>query len=210
MGFRSLTKKDFRDMAEESKIEAKRFSKEQIEHGYNYWRKLRDGEGNMIERKTPKFYICGYAKHGKDLAAEFITKYTALKFESSSWFCCQLFIYDKLAPIYGYKTCKECYEDRVRHRAEWYEFIREFNKGDESALSRAIFKENDIYVGCRAWQEISYDVADFVLWIDASKRVVAEDTSSINLTIDDGDIIITNNYTDREFEKKIERFCKIL
>jgi len=161
-----------------------------------------------------KLYISGYAQHGKDTAAKLIRSFTGMTFESSSWFCCKLFIYNTLKWRMEYSDLLECFNDRFNHRQEWHELIRDFNKGDETRLSRAIFSKHDIYVGVRAKEEViacrEAGIVDLMLWIDASERVLIEDDSSINICKGHADVIIENNGTIVEFSIKIKRFCSIL
>jgi len=69
----------------------------------------------------PKLLIIGHARHGKDTLAELLRDTFELKFVSSSQAASDIFIFDELKDKYGYTTPEECFEDRVNHRAEWYD-----------------------------------------------------------------------------------------
>jgi len=160
-----------------------------------------------------KLFICGHARHGKDTAAELIKSFTGMTYESSSWFCCKLFIYEKIK-WNRYHSIEQCFKDRSNNRALWHDLIREYNDGDEIRLSRAIFKKHDMYVGIRAREEVKAareeGLVDAMLWIDASERLNKEDLSSINITNDMADVVIENNTTMEDFTIKIKRFCSML
>lgn len=161
-----------------------------------------------------KLFICGYARHGKDTAAEMIKEFTGMSFQSSSLFCCKLFIYEILKDKYFYESVEECYNNRIIHRFEWHDLIRNYNKGDETRLSRHIFQKHDIYVGIRAIEEViasrEAGIVDLMLWIDASNRIKVESLLSITIIREDADIIITNNGSLEELKTKIKRFCSLI
>jgi hypothetical protein len=143
-----------------------------------------------------KFIIVGHGRHGKDSVSELINRMTRLTFESSSYFCCKLFIFDKLKLKYGYKTFDECYNDRVNHRSEWFQLISDYNKHDLSRLGREILDKYDIYCGLRSNEEllaIKRGMEVTVVWVDASKRKPIESSSSNTIRKGDADYIIDNN-----------------
>lgn len=154
-----------------------------------------------------KICIIGHARHGKDTCAEIFRDVFDLKFEASSKFCCDKFIFDVLKNKYNYSTSEECWLDRVNHRAEWYDLICDYVKDDKSKLTREILEINDIYVGIRAPEEFeaSKKLFDLIIWIDASKRKPFEDKFSMKLTKEMADIIIENNTTISDFYYKIIR-----
>ena len=101
-----------------------------------------------------KICIIGHARHGKDTLAEMINQRYGYKSESSSQAASRLFLYDALKDKYGYKTPEECFEDRVNHRAEWFDMICEYNKNYPGQLAADIMKSNDIYTGMRSNREL--------------------------------------------------------
>lgn len=153
-------------------------------------------------------------RHGKDSLAEILFENFGLKYISSSQACADIFIYDELKDKYGYKTPEECFNDRVNHRQEWYEMICDYNKDDKARLAKEILKYNNTYVGMRDSSEIKeclkQGLFDLVIWVDASKRLPREDTSSFNITEADADIIIENNDSFEVFKEKALRLGKLL
>ena len=161
-----------------------------------------------------RLLIIGAARWGKDSLAEILFENFGLKYISSSQACADIFIYNELKDKYGYKTPEECFNDRVNHRQEWYEMICDYNKDDKARLAKEILKYNNTYVGMRDSSEIKeclkQGLFDLVIWVDASKRLPREDTSSFNITEADADIIIENNSTFEEFKEKVLRLGTLL
>jgi hypothetical protein len=161
-----------------------------------------------------RLLIIGHMRHGKDSLAEILFENFGLKYISSSQACADIFIYDELKDKYGYKTPEECFNDRVNHRQEWYEMICDYNKDDKARLAKEILKYNNTYVGMRDSSEIKeclkQGLFDLVIWVDASKRLPREDTSSFNITEADADIIIENNDSFEVFKEKALRLGKLL
>lgn len=161
-----------------------------------------------------RLLIIGPARHGKDTLAEILNEVYGLKFISSSQACADIFIYDELKDKYGYKTSEECFNDRVNHRAEWYQMICAYNKDDKAKLAKEILKYNNTYVGMRNHDEIlecrRQGLFDLIIWVDASERLPNEDISSFNITKNDADIIVENNSTLEEFKMKVIRLGKFL
>lgn len=155
----------------------------------------------------PKLLIVGSMRHGKDTFAEILRDKFGYKFESSSEAASRIFIYDKLKDKYGYKTPDECFKDRVNHRAEWYDMICEYNKGNRARLATEILKEADCYVGMRDVEEINecmrQELFDIIIWVDASERLPNEPSDSFNIDKSVAHLIVTNNGTLEEFEKKV-------
>ena len=152
---------------------------------------------------------------GKDHSAQYISNHFDLKFQSSSWFACQHFIYDILKDEKGYSSIGECYNDRHSgsNRKLWYDLICDYNKNDPAKLARELFKTNDLYVGLRSIEEfkvIQKTMDVFSLWIDATKRIEPEDVTSCTITADDCDVIITNNGNLEQFDNKLRRFCEMI
>ena len=137
-----------------------------------------------------------------------------MKFISSSQAAADIFIYDYLKPIYNYETPEECYEDRFNHRSEWYNLICAYNKDDRAKLAKGILELNDCYVGMRDRGEIEecmkQGLFDIIIWVDASKRLPVENSSSFNIDPSCADIIVDNNGTLEEFTTKVIRIGKIL
>ena len=167
-----------------------------------------------MKENNIKLLLIGSARHGKDTLAEILNEVFALKFISSSQACAHIFIYDELKDKYNYITPEECFLDRVNHRSEWYHMICDYNKDDKAKLAKEILKYNNTYVGMRDHDEIEecrkQGLFDLIIWVDASKRLPKEDSSSFNITTADADIIIENNETLEQFRMKALRLGKFL
>lgn len=161
-----------------------------------------------------KILLIGHARHGKDYCAEILSENFNFTFASSSMAAAEIFIYDELKDKYGYTSFEECYEDRMNHRAEWYDLICEYNKDNPSRLASAILARNDCYVGMRSGKEIDAcvrkELFDLIIWIDASERLPLEDKSSFDIDKSYADIIIDNNGTKEQFKKRVIKLGKIL
>lgn len=155
-----------------------------------------------------------HARSGKDTMAEILRDKFGLEFTSSSQAAADIFIYDELKDKYGYQTPEECFEDRFNHRVEWYELIRDYNKNDKARLGKEIVELTGCYVGMRDRDEINecikQGIFDLIIWVDASERVPPESSESFNIDKSIADIIIDNNGTPEEFEKRVLRLGKIL
>ena len=160
----------------------------------------------------PKIFVIGHGRHGKDTVGEIIQEICGLTFESSSMFCAEHVVTPWLEKLgITYDSLDECYEDRVNHRMEWYDAIRDFNKEDESKLSAAIFNKYDMYVGIRSRVEFlaARHLSDLSIWVEASTRVPQIDPTCKILPTD-CDIIIDNNGTEEELREKMVRLLKLI
>ena len=165
--------------------------------------------------RKPKIMLIGLARHGKDTVAEYLRDKHNYRFMSSSMWCSEAFIFDALKDKYGYKTPQECFDDRVNHRAEWYDMIKAFNTPDLARLGREIFSQNEIYCGIRDVDELralkNAGVFDYAVWVDAVERKgITEGKDSNNISITEADWILTNNGTIEELYEKIEGLLPIL
>lgn len=161
-----------------------------------------------------KVCIIGLGRGGKDTMAETLNGKFGVSFRSSSEAAAEAVCFPALKDKYGYTTWEECFNDRHSHRSEWYNLITEYNMEDPSKLAKEILKDNDIYVGMRNKRElqscIDHGIFDIVIWVDAEERLgVTEDSSSITVTKDMADIIITNNGTLQEFENKVSKLWEM-
>jgi dephospho-CoA kinase len=161
-----------------------------------------------------KLLVVGHMRHGKDTLAELLQEQFGLKFISSSQAAADIFIYNELKELYGYKTPEECYEDRFNHRAEWFNMICDYNKDDKARLAKGILELNDCYVGMRSRVEIeecmNQGLFNLIIWVDASKRLPTENSDSFDIDPTCADIIVDNNGTLEEFKTKVLRIGKIL
>jgi hypothetical protein len=160
----------------------------------------------MTIEKLPKLIVIGYGRHGKDTFCEIASKFFNFKFISSSKFCSQYLIYPILKQKYNYNNEEECYDDRHNHRSEWFNIIADYNKDDPTMLGRQILSQYDIYCGLRRREElialIENKIPHYTIWVDASKRLPPEDTSSCTVTPDMANFIIDNNADYNDFENR--------
>lgn len=144
-----------------------------------------------------KIMLMGYGRHGKDTVADIFRDKYGLRVVSSSLFVAEQAVFPKLAPLYGYKTVLECYNDRHNHRQEWYEAIKEYGKADPAKMSRELFKTNDVYVGIRNKAEFhaakNEGLFQVAIWVDATDRLPPEDKSSMTVEPWFADYVIDNN-----------------
>jgi hypothetical protein len=147
-----------------------------------------------------KLLIIGHARHGKDTVADILKHQLGLKAISSSEFACEHVVFPALSKNYGYKTAKECFEDRFDHRTEWFNLICTYNDGDKARLAREIMLTSDVYIGMRCEDELQackeQKMFDRIIWVDASQRIQEqESTSSCTVTSSSADIVVSNNGT---------------
>lgn len=162
----------------------------------------------MTSRK-PKILILGYARHGKDTAAEMLSQDYGLCFTSSSQFCAEAIVRPALAAQgIVYPDTQACFADRERHRSKWYDAIAQFNASDPARLGRTLFQQFDIYCGLRNAREAralrTAGIPDLTLWIDASRRgVPPEATSSCTVTPADADVVVDNGARPSDMQREL-------
>ena len=161
-----------------------------------------------------KMIVTGHAGHGKDTVCDYIKSMSMLTSISSSWFMCQLLIFDRLKGKYGYTDPEDCYHDRHNHRSEWFDIIRDYNQPDRTRLGRALLANYDIYNGIRCRDEYlalcDFDDIDFTLWVDASKRLPDEPSTSMTMTAELADYVINNNGSLAELEAELHNLITML
>jgi dephospho-CoA kinase len=154
-----------------------------------------------------KLMILGYARHGKDTAAEILADTYGLTMVSSSHAAGKKVMLPYFESIgIHYKDFEECYADRVNHRQEWFEQIAAYNTPDKARLAREIYAESDIYVGIRSREEFDAVKAaglfQYSIWVDRSKHVAPESSASNTITKDAADYVIDNNGTLEELKTR--------
>jgi len=170
----------------------------------------------MFGRKQKKvsLLLIGFARSGKDFAAEFWRENFGFTFQSSSLAAAEIFLYSSLKDRFNYKTIEECFEDRVHHRKLWHDLICDYNKYDKARLAKQVVAKYGSYVGMRDSAEINackrVDMFDYIVWIDASQRVGVESLESCKVTEADADFTIDNNGTLEEFETKLLKIGKLI
>lgn len=160
-----------------------------------------------------KLLIIGYGRHGKDEAANYLCHKYKMKAESSSHAAARIFIFETLKSSFGYKTVKECFDDRHNHRDIWYQLICLYNKDNKASLAKEIMRDSDIYVGMRDDREIEecvkQNVFDDIIWVDASKRVsYKEPESSCKVNENHANYVIENNGSLEELYANIDTYMK--
>lgn len=160
-----------------------------------------------------KLVITGYAEHGKGTVCSILSeKPYNKKSMSSSALANELFIFDKLKGIYGYKTLQECFNDRRNKRDIWYNMIREFNMLDKARLARILLSSYDIYDGVRCIEEFNAmkenNLYDYSIWVDASSRKPVESSSSMTVRKEHCDFIIDNNGDINELKQNVSNLCR--
>ena len=180
---------------------------------------IKDINGNTMKKinnkhRFPKLLVLGNMRHGKDTFGEILRDHMSLSFQSSSQAAADIFIYDELKGRYGYETPEECFEDRINHRAEWFDLITAYNSEDRSRLAKSILEINDCYIGMRNRKEVEGCIAegifDLIVWVDASERLPLEDSDSFDIDKSCADFIVENNGTLEEFTNKVLRIGKLL
>lgn len=167
----------------------------------------------MLNPRFPKLVITGYAQHGKDTVCNIIKDHFCIDWMSSSQLACNIVVYPALSSQYPSRA--HCYEDRRNHRSLWFELIRFYNRHDRAKLAREIFKEHNLYCGLRSYEELQAakkaELFDMSIWVDALDRgLPPEPPSSISITRDDCDIVLSNNGTLDELREETVKIVTIL
>ena len=156
---------------------------------------------------TDKVLVIGHARHGKDTFCEML-KERGLSFESSSEAALEEAIWPLLKGFY--KSKKECFEDRVNHRALWFTLIRYYNTPNKSKLAEVILSKSDVYCGIRNLEEFeaSKHLFKHIVWVGAEKRKPLEGSDSFELDIVDCNYFIDNNGSLDFLEKQADKFMQ--
>ena len=158
--------------------------------------------------------LIGYGRSGKGTFCKVARNKFDLKAKSSSRMACEMSLYEKFKPIYGYSDIEECYSDRHNKRDIWYQEICKICTPDKTVLGRAIFEDHHIYDGCRDRDELNAmkeaGIVDVTIWVDAGNRIAPESKSSMNITIDDADIVITNMSSESNYVEKVTRLLNAM
>lgn len=163
-----------------------------------------------------KWAVLGYARHGKDTIAEMLTHILpGIKFCSSSMFAIDKAVYNVLKDKYNYKTREECFEDRKKHRDEWFNLITAYNKDDPCRLARELLEENDIYVGMRSRDELiackEKELFDVTIWVNREPLVPKESIESCTVAREDCEYVINNNVSlEQSFKQVIDLVERII
>ena len=159
-----------------------------------------------------KLLILGHARHGKTTAAN-VFEEEGWATEDSSVFACRHVIYPKWGR-HRYDSPEACHADRSRHRAKWFQMIRDYNTPDGARLAREMLAYSDIYAGMRRIEEFEackkQGLFDLIIWVNAEHRKPVEGAESMELDAHVADIIIDNNDDPQEFDHRCRRLAKAL
>jgi len=164
-----------------------------------------------------KLMIVGHARHGKDTVCEILARDWDYQWTTSSKIAAGV-AWERAAKWRGSGMSKEmkeeacrivdtcltiedCFEDRHhshRTRQFWYEAIAEYGREDPTRLTRKIFAQCDIYAGCRNPRELhaaqrAPDLDFLTVWVDRSKVLPPEPSTSMGIETWMADVIIDNN-----------------
>jgi hypothetical protein len=174
-----------------------------------------------------KLMVMGYARHGKDTVAEILRDRWKLSFTSSSLFCAERVMMPafkaarEAAVAIGegfdlpqYASAYQCFEDRVNHRAFWYEEIKRYCEKEPSRLSREIFERHDVYAGIRSWKELAgaknAGLYDHSIWVDRSEHVPDEPSTSCSVVPWMADFMLDNNGTLPDLQGRVDELMRNL
>ena len=158
-----------------------------------------------------KLNINGYGQHGKDTVAGLFTEFGLSTINISHEIAKD--IMEELHTIGPYESWEEAYEDRVNHRAEWYNFVRYKCEDDKTYYVRKALQLGDIYCGHRHWKEFyaGRELVDATIWVDASRRgLPKEDPTSCELDPTDHDFVIDNGGTLAETLKQVRSVVTLI
>lgn len=154
----------------------------------------------MIDNK-PKILILGHGRHGKDTAANYISKKYDLDFVSSSYAALDA-IYPVLKMVCNYQSKFALYNTRHENRELWKALISLYNTPDKAALAKHILGLNDMYVGMRCCEEYqaSKGFFDHIIWVDRSDY--EPDDVSMSILYDPEVMLWLDNNGDHDWLKK--------
>jgi hypothetical protein len=160
-----------------------------------------------------KILVVGHAQHGKDTFAQLLAQNLGLRSPiSSSQLACDLFLFEILRSKYGmaYETPKIAWEDRGHFRSLWFDEICLYNEKDPSRLCRQILEHSDIHTGIRsrAEYEASKHLFDLIIWVDRAQHCMLESKESMQLTEEDGQVVVDNNGSLDDLGVAAREFCK--
>lgn len=155
----------------------------------------------------PKILLVGSGRAGKDTFGPMLARAMKLTFAGTTSKYLSPYVAKKLGV-----SEEEAYNRRHESnemRMLWYETGNEIREGDAGLLVKEAFKHGDITGGIRAVEEIQAvkekGLADLVVWIE---RDVPVDPT---MTFGPGwaDLIVTNNGTEAELNRKAERLASL-
>jgi hypothetical protein len=150
-----------------------------------------------MSTKGPLILLLGHARHGKDTAADYLCSKLGFEYKSTSLLVAR-HLKTVLSCKYGlqYGTVQDCFNDRVNHRAKWYDEITLFCKDNPSALGDLVYSECNVYCGIRSKVECEAVIRvhkPLVIWVDACDRLPIESADSMQLEYTEPWFFIDNN-----------------
>lgn len=159
-----------------------------------------------------KLAISGPGTCGKDTLAIWIGQNTSLTYrQSTSQYMAPMIYQDMVKAGYPYKSLEECYQDRVRHRVYWAEWIDRYNQHDPAAAYRLCLENQDILTGVRKFREIKAcreaNLYDLGIWVE---RPGVPTDPTMEYGPSEMDIVILNNRTVEVLHSRAERLVRAL
>lgn len=162
-----------------------------------------------MERTIPqKIAILGYGRHGKDLVAEIVSKFTRLRYGgSTSWIALPyvakaLDVHQQIA-----------WDSRHDNRQFWYDFCNHLRRNDASFLVKKVLKAGDLVVGLRDKEEVVSlkrdNLVRATIWVDASPRIEAKD-HTVAFGPEDCDMVLKNHLDKDALYFTVYTLCKSL
>jgi hypothetical protein len=163
---------------------------------------------------TPRLVVIGHKSHGKGTFAAIAREEFGLTVQGTSLHT-SLLMFNIMRDTHGYATVDECYQDRDNHRELWFDEIRRYCGNNPARVIETILSDNLICEGPR--HRVEFEAAkqkhglwDLVIFIDASKRLPLEPSSSMQLTREDADIVIENNEDTWAFQQRCRALLRLL
>jgi len=159
-----------------------------------------------------KLNINGYARHGKDTVADMFVQFHGFRKTDAS----MLYARDirQMGVIEGYHSDRECYDDRINHRKEWFDFITDATKNEPDLYVKEVLRDGDIYVGQRNLKQYyqTKHLFDATIWVDSSNRGLkreAKESCELNPLIEHT-FYIDNSKSIYETGKQIDSIMNLL
>ena len=155
--------------------------------------------------RSMKLRINGYARHGKDTVGDLIQREYGLIKPDASRIIARWLVTTRLPKAWYAGSIEEqveaCYQDRVNHRAGWYNFVTD---AGPDTLCSEVMRHGDIYIGER--RRLSFEATkymfDYSIWV-IDPRKPDEPLDSCDLTSEGHDLILVNGGTLDDLEIEV-------
>jgi hypothetical protein len=98
---------------------------------------------------------------------------------------------------------------RHKERKFWYEWANEYRKDDPAKLAKKCLEKGDMVIGLRDKLELQAckdaNLFDLIIWIERN----VEPDPTVTFSRDDCDVIIDNNGTISQLQKKLSRLVNL-